>query len=599
MKAANNDFSIHVATVNGSGSQTANTTLLRAIFQMGVPVSGKNLFPSNIAGLPTWFTIRVSERGYLARTHGNDVLVAMNPETSVEDIASMGPGSILILNEGVPAPKIPEDRTVYKIPFNKLVEPIVADVKLRKLVVNIVYVGVVSHLLGIDPEEVDRALSAQLGRKPKALDMNRAAVKAGAEYAAQHLQAAPFRVERRNKTTGKILIEGNQAGALGALFGGVTFLSWYPITPSSSLAESLQGYLERYRRDPKTGEATFAVIQAEDEIAAIGMVLGASWTGARAMTTTSGPGLSLMTEFTGFAYYAEVPAVIWDIQRVGPSTGLPTRTSQADLLSVAFLSHGDTKHVILLPATVEDCYAFGMMAFDLAERLQAPIFVLSDLDIGMNIWMSEPFRYPEKPWDRGKVLGAEELAKVAKFERYRDLDGDGIPYRTLPGTDHPLAGYFTRGSGHDERAFYTENPDTYKRVMDRLAAKYETARTFVPPPVIQRAKGAEIGILGFGSSHWAIVEARDLLAEDGLKTNYLLLKALPFTKDVKSFIESCKQVYVVEQNRDAQMKALLTMEYPELAMKLRSILHYDGLSIDAQCIVDGVKEREREGVLSR
>src|SRR5467141_4701245 len=484
LKATTNDFSIHVATVNGSGSQTANTTLMRAIFQMGVPVSGKNLFPSNIAGLPTWFTIRVSERGYLARTRRNDVLVAMNPETSVEDIGAMGPGSILILSEGIPQPKIPEDVVVYKVPFNKLVEPLVADAKLRKLVVNMVYIGVVAHVLGIDAEEVDSALAAQLGKKPKALDMNRAAVKAGADYAAQNLKLAPYKVERRTKTVGKILIEGNQAGALGAMFGGVTFLSWYPITPSSSLAESLQGYLERYRRDPKTREATFAVVQAEDEIAAIGMVLGASWTGARAMTTTSGPGLSLMTEFTGFGYYAEVPAVIWDIQRIGPSTGLPTRTSQADLLSVAFLSHGDTKHIILLPATVEDCYLFGMKAFDLAERFQTPVFVLSDLDIGMNTWMSDPFRYPEKPWDRGKVLQAADLAKVAAFERYRDVDRDGIPYRTLPGTDHPLAGYFTRGSGHDERALYTENPDTYKRVMDRLAAKYETARAAVTPPVI-------------------------------------------------------------------------------------------------------------------
>ena len=599
MAATNNDFSIHVATVNGSGSQTANTTLIRAILQMGVPVSGKNLFPSNIAGLPTWFTIRVSERGYVARKRRNDVLVAMNPETSVEDISAMGPGSILILNEGVPTPRIPEDRTVYKIPFNKLVEPIVPDAKLRKLVINLVYVGVAAHVLGVDLEEVDRSLSAQLGRKPKALDMNRAAVKAGAEYAAQHLQPAPFRVERRGKTSGKILIEGNQAAALGAMFGGVTFLSWYPITPSSSLAESLQAYLERYRRDPKTGEATFAVIQAEDEIAAIGMVLGASWTGARAMTTTSGPGLSLMTEFTGFAYYAEVPAVIWDIQRVGPSTGLPTRTSQADILSAAFLSHGDTKHILLLPATVEDCYAFGMKAFDLAERFQTPIFVLSDLDIGMNVWMSEPFHYPEKPWDRGKVLAAEDLAKVGTFERYRDKDGDGIPYRTLPGTDHPLAGYFTRGSGHDEKAAYTESAETYARVMDRLAKKYETARSFVPPPVVDRVPGAEVGILGFGSSHWAIVEARDLLTAEGLKTSYLLLKAVPFTNDVRSFIEACDRVYVVEQNRDAQMASLLTMEYPDLATKLRPVLHYDGLPIDAESVVERIKERERVEVLTR
>ena len=597
LTASTNDFTIHVATVNGSGSQTANTTLLRAIFQMGVPVSGKNLFPSNIAGLPTWFTIRVSEQGYLARRVRNDVLVAMNPETSVADIGAMAPGSILILNEGMPMPAIPADRTVYKIPFGKLVEPLVADAKLRKLVVNMIYVGVVSHLLGIDPEEVDRSLTAQLGRKPKALDMNRAAVKAGMEYATQNLKPAPFGVERRHKTEGKILIEGNQAAALGALFGGVTFLSWYPITPSSSLAESLQGYLERYRRDPESKEATFGIIQAEDEIAAIGMVLGASWAGARAMTTTSGPGLSLMTEFTGFAYYAEIPAVIWDIQRVGPSTGLPTRTSQADLLSTVFMSHGDTKHVVLLPASVEDCYAFGMQAFDLAERFQTPVFVLSDLDLGMNTWMSDPFQYPDKPWDRGKVLDAEALEKVGTFERYRDRDKDGIPYRTLPGTDHPLAGYFTRGSGHDERALYTENPETYKRVMDRLAQKYETARLAVPPPVVERTPGAEIGILGYGSSHWAILEARERLAAEGLKTSYLLLKAIPFSGEVKSFLASCDRVYVVEQNRDGQMASLLRMEYPELRTKLRSILHYDGLPLDAQSIVGPV--HEREGVLAR
>ncbi|HZI89268.1 MAG TPA: 2-oxoacid:acceptor oxidoreductase subunit alpha, partial [Candidatus Polarisedimenticolia bacterium] len=398
-------------------------------------------------------------------------------------------------------------------------------------------------------------------------------------------------------TSGKILIEGNQAGALGAMFAGVTFLSWYPITPSSSLAESLQAFLERYRRDPVTKQATFGIIQAEDEIAAIGMVLGASWAGARAMTTTSGPGLSLMTEFVGYAYYAEIPAVIWDIQRIGPSTGLPTRTSQADLLSTVFMSHGDTKHVVLLPSSVEDCFTFGMTAFDLADRFQTPVFVLSDLDLGMNTWMSEPFRYPEKPWDRGKVLDADALAKVAAFERYRDLDKDGVPYRTLPGTDHPMAGYFTRGSGHDERAHYTENPETYTRVMDRLAKKYETVRASVPAPVIERAPGAEIGILGFGSSHWGIVEARERLREEGLSLSYLLLKAIPFSSEVKAFLESCERLYVVEQNRDGQMASLLKMEYPELAGRIRSILHYDGLPLDAQSIVDQV--REREGVLAR
>jgi len=592
LSPTDNRFTVHVATVNGSGSQTANTTLLRAIFQMGIPVSGKNLFPSNIAGLPTWFTIRVNDQGFLAREKRYDVLVALNPETSLGDIAAMGPGSVLVLSEGLPMPKIPSDRAVHIVPFQKLVEPIVADAKLRKLVVNMIYVGVVSWILGIDLAEVDRALVAQLGRKPKALDMNRAAVRAGHEYAAVNLPKAHFQVRRLDRTAGKIVIDGNQAAALGAMFAGVTFLSWYPITPSSSLAEQLERFLARYRRDPATGKATYAVVQAEDEIAAIGMVLGASWAGARAMTTTSGPGLSLMTEFTGYAYYAEIPAVIWDIQRIGPSTGLPTRTSQADLLSVAFLSHGDTKHVMLFPATVEDCFEFGMRAFDLAERLQTPVFVLSDLDIGMNVWMSDPFRYPEKPWDRGKVLSAEDLERLGKFERYRDVDGDAIPYRTLPGTPHPLAAYFTRGSGHDEAARYTESSETYPRVMDRLARKFETARRYVPAPVIDRVAGSDVGIIAFGSTHHAMAEARALLREDGISSSYLLLKAYPFPDEVRRFLESQDRVYVVEQNRDAQMASLLRMDYPDLAARIGSVLHYDGLPIDARTIADGVRARE-------
>jgi 2-oxoglutarate/2-oxoacid ferredoxin oxidoreductase subunit alpha len=594
-----NRFTIHVATVNGSGSQTANNTLLRALFQMGIPVSGKNLFPSNIAGLPTWFTIRVDDRGYLARHKRYDVLVAMNPETSLADVAAMGPGSLILLNEGALAPKAPPDRTLVTIPFSKLVEPIVADVKLRKLVVNMVYVGVVAWLLGIDPGEVDRALTAQLGRKPKALAMNRAAVQAGLEYAAANLTRPPFQARRMDRTAEKILIDGNQAAAMGAVFGGVTFVSWYPITPSSSLAEQLEGFLDRYRRDPDSKRATFAVVQAEDEIAAIGMVLGASWSGTRAMTATSGPGLSLMTEFTGYAYYAEIPAVIWDIQRIGPSTGLPTRTSQADLLSVAFLSHGDTRHVMLLPATVEDCYEFGMLAFDLAERLQTPVFVMSDLDIAMNTWMSDPFRYPEKPWDRGKVLSAQDLDRVGKFERYRDVDGDAIPYRTIPGTPHPLAAYFTRGSGHDEQARYTESSEAYPRVMDRLARKFDTARTLVPAPLTDIEKGAAAGLIAFGSTHHAMGEARDRLREDGIATSYLLLRAYPFSEEVRRFMESQERIYVVEQNRDAQMASLLRMEYPQWAGRIRSILHYDGLPIDAQTVIDGVRSRERAEVAAR
>ncbi|HKQ19162.1 MAG TPA: 2-oxoacid:acceptor oxidoreductase subunit alpha [Candidatus Eisenbacteria bacterium] len=594
-----NEFNLHVATVNGSGSQTANTTLLRAIFQMGVPVSGKNLFPSNIAGLPTWFTIRVNERGYVARQKRTDVLVAMNPETSVQDIAAMAPGSVILISEGVPAPKVPDGAISYVIPFHKLVEPLVPDAKLRKLVVNMIYVGVVAELVGIDKDEVERALEAQLGRKPKALAMNRAAVDLGYDYAAENLKPAPFRVERRKKTEGKILIEGNTAAALGAMFGGVGFVSWYPITPSSSLAESLQGYLEQYRRDPETRKASFAIVQAEDEIAAIGMVLGASWAGVRAMTTTSGPGLSLMTEFIGYAYYAEIPAVVWDIQRIGPSTGLPTRTSQADLLSVAFLSHGDTRHVMLFPSSVDDCYDFGMRAFDLADRLQTPVFVLSDLDLGMNVWMTDPFTYPEKPWDRGKVLDAADLERIGKFERYRDVDGDAIPYRTLPGTEHPLAAYFTRGSGHDEQARYTESSEVYPRVMDRLVRKWETARTLVPKPVVQEVKGADAGILSFGSSRWAVEEARDLLASEGIELSSLLLLAYPFHEDVRRYLERHDRIYVVEQNRDAQMATLLKMEYPKRADRIRSILHYDGMPLDAETVAAGVRSGEREEVAAR
>ena len=591
-----NDFNVHVATVNGSGSQTANTTLLRAIFQMGVPVSGKNLFPSNIAGLPTWFTIRVNERGHLARETRNDVLVAMNPETSVPDIAAMGPGSVIVMSQGLPAPKAPEGATVHVIPFDAMAQPLVPDAKLRRLVVNMIYVGVLAQILGIDRAEVERALEAQLGRKPKALAMNRAAVDAGFDYAAAHLPPAPFRVERRDKTAGKILIEGNQAAALGAMFGGVTFVSWYPITPSSSLAEALSGYLERYRRDPKTGQATYAIVQAEDEISAIGMVLGASWAGARAMTTTSGPGLSLMTEFTGYAYYAEIPAVIWDIQRIGPSTGLPTRTSQADLLSVAFLSHGDTRHVMLFPSSVDDCFDYGMRAFDLAERLQTPVFVLSDLDLGMNVWMADPFPYPDKPWDRGKVLSAEDLERIGKFERYRDVDGDGIPYRTIPGTKHALAAYFTRGSGHDETARYTESSEAYPRVMDRLAKKWETARTWVPKPVVDEVPGAELAVVAYGSSRWAVEEARERLLADGVKTSSLRIQAYPFTAEVEAFLARHERIYVVEQNRDGQMAALLRMEYPERAARLRSVLHYDGLPLAASTVVEKIRSGEREEV---
>ena len=593
MKPVVNDFSIHVATVNGSGSQTANSVLLRAIFQMGIPVSGKNLFPSNIAGLPTWFTIRASRDGWIARRASHEILVVMNPETAAADVALMGPGTVVVANDTIKFPDLPEDRFVYKVPMSKLIEPITTDVKLRRLVVNMIYVGVLAELLGIDAAEVDRALQAQLGRKPKALALNQAAVASGMAHAREHLpKRDPYVLERMNETAGKILIEGNTAGALGAMFAGVTVVTWYPITPSSSLVESLIGFLEKHRRDPATGKTTYAVIQAEDEIAAVGMVLGAGWAGARAMTSTSGPGISLMAEFAGYGYYTEIPAVIWDIQRVGPSTGLPTRTAQSDLAFVYALSHGDTRFPVLLPGSVAECFEFAQVAFDLAERLQSPVFVLSDLDLGMNNWMSDPFSYPDKPWDRGKVLDDEALAKLARFERYRDLDGDGIPYRTLPGTKDWKGTYFTRGSGHDEAARYTEDADAYVRNMDRLHRKLETARGLVPAPEVQSTAGAEVGLIAFGSSHWALLEARAELAAAGVPTSYMRVRGMPLHAAVAEFVQAHERVYVIEQNRDGQLAERIRLESPERAASVRSVLHYDGLPIDARSITDGVLAHE-------
>jgi 2-oxoglutarate ferredoxin oxidoreductase subunit alpha len=596
LKPVVNDFSIQVATVNGSGSQTANTVLLRAIFQMGITVSGKNLFPSNIAGLPTWFTIRASAAGYLARHERNDVVVVMNPETAAEDVAAVGPGGVIVLNDQIKLPPVPEDRFVYAVPMKSLIEPVTTDVKLRKLVVNMIYVGVLSELLGIAEEEIERALDAQLGHKPKALALNHQAVRAGWEWARANLvKKDPFRLERMDATRGKILIDGNSAGAMGAMFGGVTVVTWYPITPSSSLVEALSAYLGRFRKDPATGKTSYAVVQAEDEISAIGMVLGASWSGARAMTSTSGPGISLMAEFTGYGYYAEIPAVVWDIQRVGPSTGLPTRTAQGDLQFVYTLSHGDARHVVLLPSSVAECYEFGMVAFDLAERLQTPVFVLSDLDLGMNNWMSDPFTYPEAGWDRGKVLDDEALAQLPKFERYRDVDGDGIPWRTLPGVKDPKGIFFTRGSGHDEAARYTESAEVYPRMMERLARKHQTARTLAPAPRIEEDAEAQVGVIAYGSSHWAMIEARDQLKARGVPTGYMLVRALPFAPQVAKFLARYPRIYVVEQNRDGQMAELLRAENPELASKIRSVRHFTGLPIPAGFVTTEILAQEGAG----
>jgi len=592
-----NDMSIQVATVNGSGSQTANSVLLRAIFQMGIPVSGKNIFPSNIAGLPTWYTIRANHNGYIARKKEIDFLVAMNAETAREDVMNLQAAAGVVYDEPLNLKSLRSDLTFYPVPFDKLVAPVCPDARLRRLVRNMIYVGVLAHLLDVDLAEAEKALNKQLGSKPKALALNWNAIRAGVDYAQQNFQKFErFGVARMNKTAGKILIDGNSAAAIGCMFAGVTVLAWYPITPSSSLAEAVIDYMHQYRVDPQTGKATYAIVQAEDELAAVGIAIGAGWAGARAMTNTSGPGISLMAEFTGLAYYVEVPVVIIDVQRTGPSTGLPTRTMQGDILSTVYLSHGDTMHILLLPSSVEECYTMSMEAFDLAEEFQTPVFLMSDLDLGMNNWMADPLEYPDKPIARGKVLSAADLERIGKFERYRDVDDDGIPYRTLPGTEHPLAPYFTRGSGHNEKAGYSEKPEDYKNNMDRLRRKYETARTRVPAPVVESDPNAEIGIIAFGSSHWAILEARDQLRqEQNIPTAYLRIRALPFNDDLRDFVKRMKRVYVVEQNRDGQMCDLIRLNVWRDCNKVRSVRHYTGFPIDARTITDEILTQELSG----
>jgi 2-oxoglutarate ferredoxin oxidoreductase subunit alpha len=588
-----NDFSLQVATVNGSGSQTANLVLLRSILLMGVPVSGKNMFPSNIAGLPTWYTIRASKRGYVGRKKEVDFLVAMNPETAREDVLTLEPGAAAVYDEPLKLNTLRNDVVFYPVPFDKLVAPVCTDAKLRRLVRNMIYDGILAKLLGIDLALMEKALARQLGRKAKAVQLNQGALKAGWDYADTHLpKADPYFIERMQETSGKILIDGNAAAAMGCMMAGVTVVAWYPITPSSSLCESLISYMKKYRVDKTSGKATFAIVQAEDEIASLGMVIGASWAGARAMTATAGPGISLMSEFAGLGYYAEAPAVVFDVQRVGPSTGLPTRTAQGDLLTVAFLSHGDTKHIMIIPSSVDEAYWMAMEAFDLAEQFQTPVFVMMDLDLGMNNWMSDPFAYPSKPINRGKLLTAEKLKELGEWGRYKDVDRDGIPYRTIPGDGMPA--YFARGSGHNAKGQYSERPDDYVDNMDRLARKFETARAFVPKPEVDSVPGAKIGFIGYGTSHWAIGESRDQLREEtDVKTSYFRLRAYPFTPELSAFVDAHERVYVIEQNRDAQLSQLMKLELtPERQAKLRSVLHYNGLPIDARSITDEVLSQE-------
>jgi len=590
-----NDFSIQVATVNGSGSQTANLVLIRSLFQMGIPVSGKNLFPSNIAGLPTWYTIRANRHGYIGRKKEIDLLVAMNAETAREDALALDAGAAVVYDEPLKLNEVRSDLVFYPVPFDEIVKPICPDAKLRRLVRNMIYDGILSKLLGIEMAEMEKALNRQLGRKAKAVALNQAALAAGYAFAEQHLPKRDgLRVERMDKTRGKILVEANAAVAIGAMMAGVTVVTWYPITPSSTVCETLIDYMKQYRLDKETGKATFAIVQAEDELASIGMALGAGWAGARSMTATSGPGISLMSEFTGLAYYTEVPAVIVNVQRLGPSTGLPTRTAQGDILSTAVLSHGDTKHIMLIPSSAEECYELTMQAFDLAERFQTPVFVMTDLDLGMNTWMADSFRYPGKPFDRGKRLDAETLKRLGDWGRYVDVDGDGIAWRTVPGDGLPA--YFNRGSGHNARGQYSERADDYTANVDRLAKKFETARKWVPAEVTDEQPGADVAILAYGTTHWAAEEARDQLKnEAGLTTAYMRLRAYPFTEAVERFIDRHQRVYVVEQNRDAQMLSLLKLDLtPGQVGKLRSVVYYSGLPIDARTISDEILAQERD-----
>ncbi len=588
-----NDFSIEVATVNGSGSQTANIVLMRTIFQMGVPVSGKNLFPSNISGLPTWFQIRANHKGYKARKAGIDLMICMNPETAKDDVAKVRPGTLLIYDEPLKLDALRNDLAFCAVPFQKLVAAACPEPKLHKLVKNMIYVGVAAQMLGLDMDEVKAAIAKQLDGKQKAIDLNQGAVQAGHDWAAAEApRQTRLKIVRDDKTKGQIIIDGNTACALGAMFAGVTVVAWYPITPSSSAVESLIDYAKVYRKDPATGKLNVAIVQMEDEIASAGVVVGAGWAGARAMTATSGPGISLMSEFIGLGYFAECPGVFLDVTRMGPSTGLPTRTSQGDVELCAKCSHGDTLHICLYPGTMEECFQFTYQAFDLAERYQTPVFVVSDLDLGMQNWASQPFAYPEGAFDRGKVLDEAQLKDIQDWGRYKDVDGDGVCLRTLPGTPGGKGAYFARGTGHNPYALYSEKPDEFLATVDRLKKKFLTARASVPEPLLT-GPGVQRGILAYGSSDPAVAEARDLLTELHAKdTDYLRVRALPFTDAVEAFIASHDVVYVVEQNRDGQMTNLLREFFPQHATRMKKVLHYDSTAITAQTIVDQINAFE-------
>jgi len=586
-----NDFVVKFANVNGTGSASANGLIMKSIFRMGVPVVGKNFFPSNIQGLPTWYEIRVTGEGWIARSGRVDLMVAMNSETYTRDIAEVSPGGYLLFDSSWPRPALlsRDDVTVLGVPLAQMCSEHFEGARARILMKNIMYAGVLAALLDLDLEVLRGLLTESFSRKPALVDANMEAITLGYRYAREHFPCPlPFRVEQLDQTRGHFMMDGNTAAALGCVYAGATVGAWYPITPSTSLMDAFRGFCAAHRVDPETGRNNYLIIQAEDELAAIGAVIGASWNGARSFTPTSGPGISLMNEFIGLAYYAEIPVVLFDVQRVGPSTGMPTRTQQCDLLSCAYASHGDTRHVLLFPADPEECFYMSVQAFDLAERLQTPVFVLLDLDIGMNDWMVPDLQWDDD-WrpDRGKVLTADMLEKIERFHRYVDVDGDGIPWRTIPGVGEKGA-YFTRGSGHNQYGAYTEDSAEYQMVLDRLLRKFHGARVLVPAPVIEGGGQESVALVAYGSSHGAAREAMDILRKVGITVDYMRIRAFPFSQQVEDFLASHQKIFVVEQNRDAQMRSLLTLETGVEKSKLRSILHYSGLPMTSHEIVEAV-----------
>ncbi len=596
---SNNDFTVRIANVNGTGSASANALLMKSFFRMGIPVVGKNYFPSNIQGLPTWYEIRVSGKGYMARAGRIDIMLAMNAQTYRKDLADLAPGGYLIYDSTWPRHKLlnRDDVTIIGIPLARMCNDQFATARSRVLMKNVAYVGAVAALLDIDLDVIKASPEKIFAKKPSLLTANHVAFRLGYDYAKQHFDnLLSFKAEPMNATSQHIMIDGNTATGLGAVYAGATVGAWYPLTPSTTVMDTFTSFCERYRIEEETGKAKYCIIQAEDELSAMGMVLGAGWNGARAFTPTSGPGISLMSELLGYGYFTEIPAVIINVQRCGPSTGMPTRTQQADIMACAYASHGDTRHVLLFPSSPEECFYHSVAAFDLAEQLQTPVIILTDLDIGMNDWMIPALKWDDnyRP-DRGKSLDAAALEKMESFHRYLDVDDDAIPYRTFPG-EHPNGAYFTRGSGHNMYGAYTEDSNEYLEVVDRLRRKWETAKQYVPEPAVDYSDKYKVGIISIGSCDCAVIEARDELLASGKGTNYLRVKAFPFTDRVQEFIDSHDRLYVVEQNRDAQLRSLLMIETDVVAEKLVPLLFYDGLPINARGIIEAINQDLAEGV---